>query len=290
MPMPLFSDLRNLSGTALMNLLAAMFMTQLLYVVGVGGIVDPDLCISLAFSLQYVRLCILCWLLVIVHHMYRQFNLHIHTLIPRPELSISRTFLGYSLFAWGLPAVLLFISIIIEYEDKSIDLILRNTNETVKHNCWFLDNKSFYICYLVPCCICFLCTVWYMLCAIVAVYRAVTIQLDRKVRSRMLKKRRMQIFLFFKITIIIYGIVVLGALYRQEDNEYTKISFHVTQGLQGIIVAMLVTCNCQVLKLYSKSIKVNKRKLPKMYGVDKKELNKSTSMQLLTWQSPPDIV
>lgn len=34
----LFSDLRNLSGTTLMNLLASLFMTQLLYVIGVGGI------------------------------------------------------------------------------------------------------------------------------------------------------------------------------------------------------------------------------------------------------------
>jgi hypothetical protein len=34
----LFSDLRNLSGTALMNLLAALFMAQLLYVIGVGGV------------------------------------------------------------------------------------------------------------------------------------------------------------------------------------------------------------------------------------------------------------
>jgi len=34
----LFSDLRNLSGTTLMNLLAALFMAQLLYVIGVGGV------------------------------------------------------------------------------------------------------------------------------------------------------------------------------------------------------------------------------------------------------------
>lgn len=56
---------------------------------------DPELCVSLAFSLQYVRLCVLCWLLAIVHHMYKQFNIHINTLIPRPEISISRTFLGW---------------------------------------------------------------------------------------------------------------------------------------------------------------------------------------------------
>jgi hypothetical protein len=34
----LFSDLRTISGTALINLLAALFMVQLLFVIGVGGV------------------------------------------------------------------------------------------------------------------------------------------------------------------------------------------------------------------------------------------------------------
>lgn len=34
----LFSDLRSLAGTAMINLLASLFMVQLLYVIGVGGV------------------------------------------------------------------------------------------------------------------------------------------------------------------------------------------------------------------------------------------------------------
>lgn len=34
----LFSDLRTMSGTALMYMLANLFLTQLFYVVGVGGV------------------------------------------------------------------------------------------------------------------------------------------------------------------------------------------------------------------------------------------------------------
>lgn len=33
----LFCDLRSMSGTLIMNLLATLFMTQLMYVIGVGG-------------------------------------------------------------------------------------------------------------------------------------------------------------------------------------------------------------------------------------------------------------
>lgn len=34
----LFSDLRSLAGTTLLSLLATLFMSQLLFVIGVGGI------------------------------------------------------------------------------------------------------------------------------------------------------------------------------------------------------------------------------------------------------------
>jgi hypothetical protein len=34
----LFSDLRSLAGTTLLSLLASLFMSQLLFVIGVGGI------------------------------------------------------------------------------------------------------------------------------------------------------------------------------------------------------------------------------------------------------------
>lgn len=74
------------------------------------------------------------------------------------------------------------------------------------------------------------------------------------------------------------------------------------QGLQGILVAMLVTCNCQVLKIYTKSIKSRGARLITaaassstgasgiLRGGNGSEMNKSTSLQLLTWEPAPDAV
>ncbi|KAK9500487.1 hypothetical protein O3M35_001742 [Rhynocoris fuscipes] len=49
-------------GTTLMTLLATTFMAQLIYVVGVGGVHDRELCLSISFSLQYLHLSLILWL------------------------------------------------------------------------------------------------------------------------------------------------------------------------------------------------------------------------------------
>lgn len=71
-----------------------------------------------------------------------------------------------------------------------------------------------------------------------------------------------------------------------------QITFHIVQGLQGILIAMLVTCNCQVLKLYTKSLKTRAvQHIPSYIGQPSTSgLNKSTSLQMLTWDPPPDLV
>lgn len=75
-----------------MNLLAALFMTQLLYVIGVGGIPEQELCLALAFALQYLKLCILCWMVVLTHHMYSHFK-NYEQLLMSAEKSMGRTFM-----------------------------------------------------------------------------------------------------------------------------------------------------------------------------------------------------
>ncbi|XP_071451489.1 uncharacterized protein [Hetaerina americana] len=114
----LFSDLRNLSGTTLMNLLAGLFMAQLLYVIGVGGVQDPDLCSALSLSLQYVRLTVLCWLTASAHHMHASFRdgvvVRSSPVGHEDRRGLSASFLRYSLFGWGAPLLCLAASSIMQ--------------------------------------------------------------------------------------------------------------------------------------------------------------------------------
>ncbi|GLV37735.1 hypothetical protein CBL_06564 [Carabus blaptoides fortunei] len=289
----LFSDLRNLSGTILMNMLAALFMTQLLYVIGVGGVPDSELCIALAFSLQYIRLSILCWMLCMTRHMYRQFQNNVN-LRPAVDTTICRDFIKYSVFAWGLPGFLLCASIFIQYREKAGKLW--DTKSLDDLNCWFLDNNAYMYGFLVPCCLLVLSTFSYLVRAAVVARYVTSMQVDKRARDKMRRKRALQLFLFTKLTLLLGSVVVLGACAKLFKSDVTWIAFNVGQGLQGILVAILVTCNCQVLKIYTRSIKSKGSRLITSYGNisgnsrGNAELSKSTSLQLLTWEPTPDAV
>lgn len=98
--------------------------------------------------------------------------------------------------------------------------------------------------------------------------------------------------ILFQITFLLTTILTLGAITKFHRSEPLWIAFHVGQGLQGILIAMLVTCNCQVLKLYTKNMtKVKKSKLGASSIISRgATVSKTTSLQLLTWDPAPDSV
>lgn len=104
----------------------------------------------------------------------------------------------------------------------------------------------------------------------------------------MRKKRRLQLFLFIKLTLIISSVFIVSLCYKLTKIETFWIMFNVLQGLQGIVIALCVTCNCKILKIYTRSLR--KRRKPCQYGGVNKELSKSTSLQMLTWDPTPDSV
>lgn len=291
----LFSDLRNLSGTTLMNLLAALFMTQLLYVIGVGGVPDPELCIGLAFSLQYIRLCVFCWMVVITHLMYNQFRSNMH-LLPIEDDALGKHFFIYSAFAWGCPGLFLGASIYIQYQDKAGSIL--DTESLKGQNCWFLDTHAFIFTFVLPSTVLSLIIGYYLARSVIVARIIVNMQLDRKIRDKIEQKRTLQTSLYMKISGLIILITTIGVLMKFFKYEPIWIAYHIGQGLQGILIAMLVTCNCQVLKLYTRSLKCRgKNLLPansnRNITVEAKHIlskkiplsKSSTSLQLLTWES-----
>ncbi|CAG9853611.1 unnamed protein product [Phyllotreta striolata] len=286
----LFSDLRNLSGTTLMNLLAALFMTQLLYVVGVGGVPDAELCIALAFALQYARLCTFCWMLLMTHNMHNQFRTGLH-LVPVTDNNITRNFLRYSVFGWGLPSAILSASVLIQYHDKAGKLL--DTASLRGQNCWFLDTNAFIYGLLAPSCLIIGATFYYLVRSAILARYIISMQADIRTREKMSRKRTLQILLFSKITIVLCIVLTLAAFSKLSNkSEPFWICYHMTQGSQGFLISMLVTCNCQILKLYTRSIKSRASKhVPYYVGRgDSNPLSKSTSLQLLTWDTLPDAV
>nr|XP_022902391.1 uncharacterized protein LOC111415113 [Onthophagus taurus] len=237
-------------------------------------------------------------MLVMAHHMYTQFSTNLH-LTPITDNSIGKRFLRYSVFAWGLPAVLLGASVIVQYREKGGKIL--DTASLKEQNCWFLDKNAFIYGLILPSTLLALTTFSYLIRSALVARYVVNMQVDKKLRDKMKRKRKLQLLLFTKITLLLALIITLGALTKLIRSEILWISYHVGQGLQGIFVAMMVTCNCQVLKLYTRTFKsrgprqgtstfgniVPSAKTLLGKGVS---ISKSTSLQLLTWDPTPDPV
>lgn len=104
---------------------------------------------------------------------------------------------------------------------------------------------------------------------------------------------RMKDISLFQLIFVLALVLGLGTATKLSPSNPLWIAYHIAQGLQGIMVAMLVTCNCHVLKLYTRSIKMRATKHMPCYvetNGKTRKMNSSTSMQLLTWDTLPETV
>ncbi|XP_023246090.1 cadherin EGF LAG seven-pass G-type receptor 1-like, partial [Copidosoma floridanum] len=257
----LFSDLRSLAGTTLMNLLAALFMVQLLFIVGVGGVQDPDLCISLGMSLQYLRVSVVCWLAAMCHHLYA-------TVASMPKCDEPPTYLKYSVFAWGAPLVSLVGAALLQVHETND---IWKVKDLMPFNCWFLGAKATVYAYGTPVTLLLLSSGYYLLKAAIVARYTCSMELEIKQREKMKRRRTLQLMLFLKVSLIIGLVAGCGVASRVWKMPLLWAIFCTGHSLQGLAIALSVACNCRVLKVYSR----------KSYKQPKHQIAKSSSMQLL---------
>ncbi|XP_014226991.1 adhesion G protein-coupled receptor L4 [Trichogramma pretiosum] len=257
----LFSDLRSLAGTTLMNLLAALFMVQLLFIVGVGGVQDSELCVSLGMSLQYLRVSVVCWLAAMCHHLYA-------TVAAIPSRDDPPTYLKYSVFAWGAPLITLGFAILIQIRETND---IWKVNDLMPFNCWFLGAKATVYAFGIPVIVLLLSSGYYLLKAAIVARYTCSMQLEVKQREKMKRRRTLQLMLFLKVSMIIGLVAGCGVASRVWKVPFLWAIFCTGHSLQGLAVALSVACNCRVLKVYSRN----------SYKQPKHQIAKSSSMQLL---------
>ncbi|PSN45015.1 hypothetical protein C0J52_11627 [Blattella germanica] len=251
-----------------------------------GTLQDAELCVALAFSLQYLRLTVFCWLAAMTHHMFATFR-HNVNLVSHSDPHLTYSFCKYSLFGWGTPLVLIGAAVALQLNQKGPSTMTRT-------NCWFLDHDAFMYAFVVPVLV-LLFVDFVFLARSAAVARfTINMQVDKRMRDKMRRKRRLQLCLFIKVTLLITTVATLGALSKLTTINAFWVAFNVGHGLQGIAVALCVTCNCQVLKIYTRTLRRRGRrhkKLAKYHPVTTAtEVSKSTSLQMLTWDPSPDTV
>ncbi|XP_055913599.1 adhesion G protein-coupled receptor E3-like [Eupeodes corollae] len=256
----LFSDLRSLAGTALLSLLATLFMAQLLFVIGVGGIQDPELCVSLSLAFLFMKLASLCWMICCCHQALRTFR-HSVNLIFRPEPKMCKLLTEYNCFSWGFPLLMVAIAAAFKYnETSSVRPWLKKTidnrasrDEFIARHCWIMEGQAYIWAYMVP-------AIFILFIGFHLAYQAkhtakisAQMQVDVKTRRKLIKRRLLQCGLFIKILTLFTIVNIFGSLAALMEVVELWAVYCIAQGVQGIVTALLVTCNCRVLKLYTSS-------------------------------------
>nr|XP_040222605.2 adhesion G protein-coupled receptor L1-like isoform X2 [Anopheles coluzzii] len=255
----LFSDLKSLAGTTLLSLLASLFMSQLLFVIGVGGVQDPELCLSLSLALLFMKLASLCWICCCCHHAFVLFRSNTN-LCPSRESTMGKTLINYSLVSWGYPLIMLGVAAAFKYKERDIRIsgythlqifsqIVQELNG--ENHCWLMEGSAYVWGFLMPA-IVLLFSGFYLACqGEGAIKIAAALQIDSRTKNKLIKKRGLQIGLFFKILVVLSTVVALGAIASIGNIMELWSVYSIAQGIQGIVIALLVSCNCKVLKLYS---------------------------------------
>lgn len=144
------------------------------------------------------------------------------------------------------------------------------------HGRRFLDEEAFAYTSLLPAAVVLLLAVFYAgRTFLVARYMDNMQAADKRAREKTKRKRILQLALyarvsrrielldgrnslrlhFLQIAGVLIAVVISAGLTKFLGGDASWILYHIGQGLQGLLVALSVTCDCQILKLYTKSLR-----------------------------------
>ncbi|XP_022255853.1 putative adhesion G protein-coupled receptor E4P [Limulus polyphemus] len=277
----LFSDLRTVSGTSLLNLLTALFLSHLLSVIGVEKVNDHGLCLTLAFLLHYLWLSLHCWLTVMTRDLFRTFRENVNLQIS-PLTESRKSFLKCALFAWGFPAALTCLAAFL-YSNSGPD-----SRPLIVSTCWLVDYNTLIYTFELPAAVLAGADLFYFVQSAIVIRYTVSMQMNRRTAEKMRTRRCLQLFLYLKV--VVFQIVTwLFCLSAQVTGLFSLwFVFTMLTSLQGFFVAIIYSCNSQVFRLYSTSLKNSRKKKTVDYGSS--EVAHSTSLTQLTWSPTPDSV
>ena len=87
------------------------------------------------------------------------------------------------------------------------------------------------------------------------IVRHSVVQLDQRLAERMRQTRYSRYNLYVKLTLILTTTYINGVVARLSRNHISWVTFNILHSLQGLLVAIAVTCNYQTFQVYAKSIR-----------------------------------
>ncbi|XP_028399588.1 uncharacterized protein LOC114522997 [Dendronephthya gigantea] len=231
----LFSELRTLPGKMTICLAIALLFSQLFFLVDIFGDFSGSLCKGIAIILHYLYLASFSWMTVLAYDVAKTFTSNGRRSQTHRE---QRIFLLCSLYAWGLPLLLVGLALCME-NTGVIDISYGNA-----YYCWITNQVSLVIFFITPVMI-------MILFNIVALVLVLTlIRRERKITKRVIYRSttKQDFSVCWKLTTVfgITWVLGLGVPY----HVALRIAFILLNSLQGFFLMVGFIMTKRTLNLY----------------------------------------
>jgi G protein-coupled receptor Mth (Methuselah protein) len=237
----IFSELRTLPGKNNMCLIVTLFCAQVLMQFGIDRTSSNTTCIVIGAFIHYFWLATFSSMGVCCFHIFRVFGKHMRT-IQSLSFDESRTFTGYCVFAFGVPACIVVLTL-------GVNAIVFN-GEYFGYGgklCFLSDTYSLSLGFAFPVLLTLILNCVYFICAVNTIARtSSTISSNQRERRTILVYAKL-----FTLTGATWIVVFIDSVYA-----LSALSFIATflVGCQGMFIFVSYVCNRRVYTMYSKRL------------------------------------
>ncbi|KAK7085127.1 hypothetical protein SK128_019212 [Halocaridina rubra] len=133
---------RNLPGKNLFSLSCSLFIAHMLFLTGMRATANHGLCVFISAALHYSWIASFCWMNVMSVDICRTFTSQVY----RGDLKSQRTYIFYSVYAWGIPSIVIGLAFLFEYTD----LVPDYKPEYGTTVCWINKRSSLVLFFILP--------------------------------------------------------------------------------------------------------------------------------------------
>ena len=240
----IFRELRTLPGKNLVALSISLFLAEFSWLCRPAFLENKTGCFIIAIVNHYSFLVSFTASSVIAHH---------SCLILRRDVSLQRSksydrkaFFGYSIFVWGIPALFILTSVLLDHFSLFI------TDYGMSGSCWLGTSQSQLFLFIVPIAVLLLCNV---LLFGFSAFRFIKNQnsIARTLGSNAIKKRQIQnILICVKLSTLMGFSWLFGLLQVIVDNEIPVFAylFVIFVSFQGLFICVAFLFKHRCLQLY----------------------------------------
>ncbi|XP_013780544.1 uncharacterized protein LOC106464918 [Limulus polyphemus] len=226
-------DLHNFAGRNLLSLASALFCAYCCFIIGQLNILSPLKCTVVAILTYYFFLASFLWMNTLAFDVWRTLR------IATQELRVSSgnkwpKFIGYSLYSWLSPVLLVIVAIIIE----QLEYVPENYKPGFGiYHCWFGHKRALSLFFAAPLGLVMLANV------ILFVWSArMIVTTSSNITGNQMKSNRKNFRLYSRLALLMGLTWIIGLLAGYLDNEILWYVFIFLNTLQGLFIFIAFSC------------------------------------------------